>query len=49
MCYMGIEFRHKTLTMVIPHIKEVSVSYRMCFALMESFGLVLCDVQQCNC
>ena len=30
--------------MVIPHTKEVNVSYRIYFELIESFGLVLCNV-----
>ena len=30
--------------MVIPRTKEVNVSYRMYFELIESFGLVICDV-----
>ena len=29
---------------VIPYTKEVNVSYRMYFELLENFGLVLCGV-----
>ena len=32
------------IVIVISHSKQVNVSYRMYFEVMESFGLILCDV-----
>ena len=33
------------LTIIVtPHTKNVNVSYRMYFEVMESFGLIICEV-----
>ena len=45
--YVFDQFRHNPLPWqitVIPHTKKANVSYRMHFEVMESFGLILCDV-----
>ena len=47
MCFRRIKFRHKPLAeqiIVIPHTKKLMLAIEMYFEVMESFGLILCDI-----